>query len=244
MADTMTESTIDAKDKNTAAAMPPASLVTTTDIDSPKPDELAPESVITETMTAETKSSTEVDGQPETADYKLIAAAVPIETVAVEVDANEGNFASTEMDELNKAMASTTISTTTNVNDVVEQGQVDLDANRVTVIANNENVVITDNNDAGTEQLKCEEVSKKDDEQLNSTISSVFEDARDYIDEENYIKKDGHLINTVERTKNQPDVENGEDVLDEKEDLDGDKVKRLIYTSLSLFLKIKCNVGM
>jgi len=195
-------------------------------------------------MTAETKSSTEVDGQPETADYKLIAAAVPIETVAVEVDANEGNFASTEMDELNKAMASTTISTTTNVNDVVEQGQVDLDANRVTVIANNENVVITDNNDAGTEQLKCEEVSKKDDEQLNSTISSVFEDARDYIDEENYIKKDGHLINTVERTKNQPDVENGEDVLDEKEDLDGDKVKRLIYTSLSLFLKIKCNVGM
>jgi len=201
---TMDGSAVDLKDGNEMTAVRTTSPVTATDL--PDADEIASESV---SATTETKPST-VDGEPVVVD--CITTAFTTET-AVDVNNSNSNSASVKVDELNVAMASATISTTNNYDVKQNQGQIDLEDSQVSVITHNENVIV-DNVSIN---------QNKQGEELNSTIISVYEDAHEYIDEDNCVKKEDISTND-ECIQNNPD-ENCNQLSQEKEDFEEDKVK-------------------
>jgi len=200
---TMDGSAVDVKDENDMTAARSTSPITSTDL--PNADEVASEPVI---VTTETKPST-VDGETVVAD--CITTAFSTET-AVDVDNSNSNSASIQVDELNKAMASASISTTNNHDIKQNEGQIDSEDSQVSVITQNEHVIIDNNSKNQNTQ----------DEEFNSTIFSVYEDAHEYINEDNSVKKEDNLTND-ECIQNNPD-ENCNQLSQEKEDFEEDKV--------------------
>lgn len=189
--------------------------------DLPKADEIAAaEHVVVTTTTAETKpSSSTVESGPVVVDREP--------TVVATTDAPVINSAVSvvDVDELSVAMASATVVTATDAADDVEQNQgqvIDSEENLVPAINQDENVIV---NDDRVDQNECELQTPKETEDLNSTMDSVFEDAREYINEESFVEKDDSIVINAECPKSSDGHdENGEELLVEKSDLDEDKV--------------------
>lgn len=202
----MDGSAVDVKDENEMMAVRTSPIAAT---DLPNADEIASESII---MTTETKPST-IDGEPMVAD--CITTAFTTET-AVDVNNSNSNSASIKVDELNVAMASATISTT-NDNDVKQnQDQIDLEDSQVSVITQNENVIID----------KVSKNQNTQDHELNSTIISVYENACECIGDNNCVQKDD--LTNDECIQNNPD-KNCNQLSQEKEEKEGLEEDKVIF---------------